>query len=134
MEIASRSNLQISLAGRRRPQRDGRDLQLVQQLPCVILVNAVCQQRLRHIPNLPLYRFQVRQRRQRVLRAPAPLNVRLLLMLVASVRILHRRCFALLSIPAELLAPPIVAISFFNNLALQCFAPTSTVGPGFFHR
>jgi len=74
---------------------------------------------LRHIPNLPLYRLQVHQGWQRKLRAPAPLNVRLLLMLVASVCILHRRCLALLSILAEPLAPPIVAIPFFNYLALQ---------------
>jgi hypothetical protein len=118
-------------ADRSQPYR--RTLQLLQQLPCVILVNPILYQCLRHIPNLPLYRFQVHQRRQHVLRASASLNVRLLLMLVASVRILHRRRFALLPIPAEPLAPPIVAIPLFNDLALQRFASISTASPSVFH-
>jgi len=42
------------------------------------------------------------------------------LVLVADVRIFQRRGFALLPILAEPLAPPVVAVPGFNNLALQC--------------
>jgi hypothetical protein len=84
----------------------------------MILVNAALYQPLRHITDLPLYGLQIQQRRQRVLRAPAPLNVRLRLMLIAPVRILHGRRFALLSIPAEPLASPIVAVPLFRH---PCF-------------
>jgi hypothetical protein len=55
-------------------------------------------------------------------------------MLVAPIRILHRRGFALLPIPAEPLAPPIVTVPLLNDLALQCFALISTTSPDIFHR
>jgi hypothetical protein len=106
----------------------------LQQLPRIILVNPVFQQRLHYIPNLPLYGFQIHQRRQRKLLSATALNIRLLLMLVAPVRALQRRGLALLPIPAEPLAPPIVAMPFLNDLALQRFAPFSTASLGSIHR
>ncbi|MGZ4866896.1 MAG: hypothetical protein ACXV7C_06705 [Candidatus Angelobacter sp.] len=54
------------------------------------------------------------------MRLPPPLDVRLFLVLVADVRVFHRRGFTLVPILAEPLAPPVVAVPGFNNLALQC--------------
>lgn len=79
---ASRLILQPSLPAAR-PQPYRRTLQLLQQLSRIILVNPILYQRLCHITNRPLHGLQVHQRRQRVLLAPAPLSVRLLLMFVA---------------------------------------------------
>jgi hypothetical protein len=108
------------------PQPDRRALQLLQQLPCIILVDAVLQQCLRHLPDRSLHDLQINQWRQRKLLAPAPLAVRLLLMLVASVRALYRGGLALLPIPAEPLAPPIIAIPLLNYLAWQRFTSILT--------
>src|SRR5579864_358820 len=117
-----------------RPQPYRCSLQLLQQLPGIILVDSVFDQCLRHLPNLPLDGLQINQRRQRKLLAPAPLDIRLLLMFVASVQALHRRGLALLPIPAEPLAPPIVSTPLLNYLALQRIGSTLTALTSLFHR
>src|SRR5579871_4228911 len=109
-------------------------LQLLQQLPGIILVDSVFDQCLRHLSNLPLYGLQINQRRQRKLLAPEPLDIRLLLMLVTARRTFHRRGLALLPIPAEPLAPPIVSVPLLNDLSLQRFASTLTALTRLFHR
>lgn len=106
--------------GRPWPQHRRRTLQLLHQFPRIIRVNPVLPQRLRHIADGPLHGLQINQWRQRVLCAPPAFNIRLLLVLVASVSVFHGRRLALLPILAKPLAPPIVAIPLLHYLAAQC--------------
>jgi hypothetical protein len=120
--------------GRSWPQHRRRTLQLLHQFPRIIRVNPVLPQRLRHIADGPLHGLHINQWWQRVLCAPPAFNIRLLLVLVASVSVFHGRRLALLPILAKPLAPPIVAIPLLHYLAVQCSCPSPIAVMRVFHR